>query len=157
MPLHVYPIGETDLSDGSPILRLDARFAPALEGLDGFSHVVVLWWFNASDHPADRDVLNEQTPYSDGPSSLGTFATRSPRRPNPIALSAVRVIGIDHAAGIVRVDDIDAAPGSPILDIKPYTPSLDRVGAPQVPSWCEEWPESVEKSADFDWASIFRL
>ena len=58
---------------------------------------------------------------------MGVFATRSPARPNPIAMTASEVINIDFASGIIRVAFIDADEDTPVLDIKPYTPSFDRV------------------------------
>ena len=61
---------------------------------------------------------------------MGIFATRAPLRPNPIALSTAEVLDIDQANGILRLAYIDALDGTPVLDIKPYTPSLDRVETP---------------------------
>ncbi len=88
---------------------------------------------------------------------MGTFATRSPMRPNPIAISCVGVTSIDKDNVIIGLDWIDAHDGTPILDIKPYTPSLDRVESPSVPKWCEHWPKSLELSADFDWGEQFNF
>ena len=64
---------------------------------------------------------------------MGTFATRSPERPNPIALTPAYVTYIDHENGIIGLAYIDANDGTPVVDIKPYTPSLDRVESPEVP------------------------
>lgn len=85
----------------------------------------------------------------------GVFSTRSPIRPNPIALTAVQVIHIDYEKGIVQIAYIDANDGSPVLDIKPYTPSLDRVENPDVPKWRGHWPKSIEESGSFDWKDEF--
>jgi len=54
---------------------------------------------------------------------------------------------------MIQVGYTDADNGSPVIDLKPYTPSLDRVENPSVPEWCRHWPKSLEKSADFDWDS----
>jgi tRNA (Thr-GGU) A37 N-methylase len=86
---------------------------------------------------------------------MGIFATRSPVRPNPIALTAVQAIEIDYEKGVIHIAWIDANDGSPVLDIKPYTPSLDRIEAPGVPEWCSHWPKSVEESGHFDWENEF--
>ena len=86
---------------------------------------------------------------------LGTFATRSPERPNPIALSCAGVTYLKE--GRIGLDYLDAEAGSPVLDLKPYIPSLDRVEAPGVPDWCSHWPSSVETSGDFDWGAEFRF
>jgi len=98
-----------------------------------------------------------EAPYIKAPDIMGIFATRSPIRPNPIALTASQVISIDHAAGTIQLAYIDANDGTPVLDIKPYTPSIDRVEGPKVPNWCSHWPNSVEQSGDFDWASEFNF
>ena len=88
---------------------------------------------------------------------MGTFAIRSPMRPNPIALTAVQVLNIDFNAGIIQINYIDAENDSPVLDIKPYTPSLDRIENPKVPEWCSHWPKSLEESANFDWQNEFNF
>ncbi len=136
-------------------LHVDKRYLSALAELDGFSHVQALWWFDGCDTPEARAVTAVDAPYTRGPASLGVFATRSPRRPNPIALSCAGVTYIDHERGVVGLTYIDANDGSPLLDIKPYTPSLDRVESPETPAWCAHWPQSCEESGDFDWESEF--
>ena len=88
---------------------------------------------------------------------LGAFATRTPERPNPIALSCARVTHLDRERGVVGLDYLDAEEGSPVLDLKPYLPSLDRVERPVMPAWCAHWPDSVEKSGDFDWEKEFNF
>lgn len=55
----------------------------------------------------------------------------------------------------MHISWIDAFDGSPVLDIKPYHPSIDRVEEPIVPDWCKNWPKSIESSGDFDWSSVF--
>lgn len=133
-------------------LVLDKPYAAALRGLDGFSHVCALWWFSGCDNDGARGTLEERAAYRTAPAVLGTFATRSPARPNPIALSVAQVLGIDPTAGVVALAYIDADDGTPLLDIKPYTPSLDRVEAPRVPGWCAHWPACLEASGEFDWS-----
>ena len=88
---------------------------------------------------------------------MGVFATRSPVRPNPIALTASEIINIDFTNGMIRVTFIDANDNTPVLDIKPYTPSFDRVETPGVPAWCSEWPKSTEASGCFDWGQVFNF
>lgn len=151
----VSPIGVVRVDARGTRLVLDKGFAPALHGLDGFSHAQVLWWFSGCDNAEERGVLTMPSPYPGAPDGLGTFATRSPMRPNPIALTCAQILWIDEAAGEVGIGYIDADDGSPLLDIKPYTPSLDRVERPSVPSWSAHWPMSLEASADFDWDAIF--
>ena len=63
----------------------------------------------------------------------------------------------DYMSGLIQIAYIDANDKTPILDIKPYTPSLDRVENPQVPDWCSHWPHSLEESASFAWESEFNF
>jgi tRNA (Thr-GGU) A37 N-methylase len=88
---------------------------------------------------------------------LGTFATRSPERPNPLALSCAQITYIDKDNAVIGLAYIDAFNNTPVLDIKPYIPSLDRVEAPSVPQWCSHWPNSCEESGSFDWEKEFNF
>ena len=151
--LQVNTIGTIACSEDGMRIVLDKAYAPALTGLDGFSHIQVLWWFSECDNSQDRSKLTEEKPYKQSPDVLGTFATRSPTRPNPIALDCVQTTYIDHENGVIGLAYIEAFDGSPVLDIKPYTPSLDRVENPDVPAWCSHWPKCYEQSGDFDWES----
>lgn len=83
------------------------------------------------------------------------FSTRTPQRPNPIALTIVQIIDIDLDKGILIISWIDANNGSPVIDLKPYTPSLDRVENPVTPSYLSHWPKSLEASSNFDWSKVF--
>lgn len=149
--LHVNPLGKI-VCDGDDIkIVLAKAYATALTGLDGFSHIQVLWWFSGFDNSRGRNILTMKKPYRHAPDILGTFATRSPMRPNPIALDCVEVAYIDHENAVIGLTYIDAFDGSPVLDIKPYTPSIDRVEIPTVPCWCSHWPKCYEMSGDFDW------
>lgn len=149
------PIGTVHAEEDGYFLEVAPAYRKALLGLEGHSHIAILWWFSGCDNEADRQKCLEVSPYVGGPAKLGTFATRSPARPNPIALSTAAIIYLDAENGCIGLDYIDADDQSPLLDIKPYVPSLDRVEAPRVPDWCAHWPNSVEASGDFDWASVF--
>lgn len=136
-------------------LHIGEEFRPALQELDGFSHVNVLWWCHHLDDPIYRQMMVADKPYVLGPDTVGVFATRSPARPNPIALTAVPVLSIDQEAGVIRVAYIDAEDGSPVLDLKPYLPAVDRIRTTSSPAWCADWPEWYEDSATFDWGAVF--
>lgn len=153
----VTPIGKVTNSTGEFIIQVDEQYRPALKGLTGFSHLCMIWWFSKCDDAQYRNSLECESPYKGSPEILGTFATRSPMRPNPIALSTVQILSIDEEKGIITLPYTDAEDGSPVLDLKPYTPSLDRILAPSVPEWCSNWPMSVEESGDFDWGSVFNF
>lgn len=150
-------IGTVQQGENGAFIRLEPEYIPGLRALEGFRHINVLWWFSGCDNDADRHTLQTRQPYRGAPEVMGVFATRSPARPNPIALTASEVLDIDHAAGIIRVAFIDADDGTPVLDIKPYTPSFDRVEAPGVPAWCGGWPGSTEASGCFDWGQVFNF
>ncbi len=114
----------------APSLRSKIVFEPAfripeaLRGLDGFSHIWLIWGFSESEgwSPTVRP------PRLGGNVRMGVFATRSPFRPNPIGLSSVRLEGIetDGEIGLVLiVTGADLMDGTPIYDIKPYLPGVD--------------------------------
>ena len=155
--LTIHPIGKISARDGETAVILDPQYIPALAGLEGFGCVQVLWWFDKCDNPSDRSNLIERKPYTNGPDVVGAFATRTPMRPNPVALSTAYVTYIDSENGVVGLAYIDAEDGSPVIDLKPYTPSLDRVEQPEVPEWCAHWPKCCEDSGDFDWESEFNF
>lgn len=153
----VNSIGKININNDGMFIELDPKYIPALKALDGFSHINVIWWFSEFDSNDMRNVLDAQQPYKKAPPVVGIFATRSPIRPNPIALSTSQIIHIDYIKGIIQIAYIDANDGTPILDIKPYTPSLDRVETPGVPEWCNHWPKSLEDSENFDWENEFNF
>ena len=151
------PIGRFRTWEDGPRLELDPACREALAGLEGFSHIQILWWFSGCDDPVSRETLTVQRPYRKGPETLGVFATRSPQRPNPIALSCAQMTYLDREAGIVGLAYMDADDNTPVLDIKPYTPSLDRVELPALPEWCAHWPQNYETSGDFPWEEEFNF
>ena len=137
------------------VIHIDEEFRPGLDAVEGFGYVQILFWCHSLDTPEYRNFITCPKPYKKAPDTVGVFATRSPARPNPIALTACPVIGVDREKGTLTVAYIDADNGSPVLDIKPYQPTLDRVREVPVPDWCAHWPEWYEDAANFDWASEF--
>lgn len=150
-------IGHVCSDENGYCIKLDKEYIPALKGLEGFSYIQLLCWFDRCEGTSSRNKLSEHAPYKGAPETLGTFATRSPERPNRIFLSACRVTYIDGENGIIGLAYTDAFDKTPVLDIKPYTPSIDRVEHPAVPEWSAGWPDCVEKSGDFDWTSVFNF
>lgn len=157
MNFNVKEIGKVCCDEAGFSIKLNEEYRKALTGLEGFGYVQVIWWFDGCDNDAARSNLTVKKPYTNGPEVLGTFATRSPARPNPIAISSSYVTFIDDENGVIGLAWIDANDGTPVLDIKPYTPSVDRVEAPIVPNWCAHWPKNVETSGDFDWEKEFNF
>jgi len=155
--LKLNEIGHAEAAGGEFKVILDDKYKEGLQGLQGFSHLQIVWWFNGCDNPEDRSVLVNDKPYTKGPDKMGTFATRSPERPNPIAISVAEVKKIDYEKGIIYLTYLDAFTGTPILDIKPYTPSVDKVNDVKVPEWCAHWPKSYDDSEDFYWQKEFNF
>lgn len=103
---------------------LDPRYADALDGLDGFTHAWLLTWLADADAPVVEPELR-QVPLllRDAPQLMGIFATRGPRRPNPIGLSLVRLL--DIAGHTIRFAGVDLLDGTIVLDVKPYVSYFD--------------------------------
>lgn len=120
-------------------LEISPEYRPALKGLSAFSHCQILWWVHELAEEHFRRTTQIEPPY-DAPIT-GVFATRSPVRPNPIGLSVAGIVSVDMDQGIVEVTGLDAYPGTPILDIKAYFPSTDRVRQVRVPTWAATWGE----------------
>ncbi|MDC7126925.1 MAG: TrmO family methyltransferase [Spirochaetales bacterium] len=138
-------------------VRLEQKFIDGLKGLDGFSMLNILWWADQTiDYYSDESILIKK-PYTKGPEQIGVFATRSPIRPNAICVSPIGVKAIDYNEGIIETYYIDAFPGTPVIDIKPYHPSTEISKEVEVPTWCRHWPESIEDSGRFDWESEFNF
>ena len=100
---------------------VEAPFREGLRGLDAYSHAVLLTWL----HHAPRDLIVQKPRHAERPS--GTFALRSPARPNPVGLHVVRILKVDLASGTIELEAIDVLDGTPVIDIKPYFASVDAV------------------------------
>ena len=107
-------------------IRLEGRFRreEALRGLEGFSHLWLIWGFSANRETASESLL-VRPPRLGGNRSVGVFASRSPYRPNPLGLSSVKILSIDADKGVIRVAGADLMDGTPVYDIKPYIPYTD--------------------------------
>ena len=109
---------------------IDSSLTEALDSLDEFSHIIVLYWMHRSDrqpplkiHPRGKAELP----------LVGLFATRSPNRPNPVGKATVRLL--ERRDNILRVEGLDAIDGTPVIDIKPYLPHNDSMDNVKVPPW----------------------
>lgn len=108
------------------------RRAEALRGLEGFSHIWLIWQFSqgfAADTAAEWSPT-VRPPMLGGNTRVGVFASRSPRRPNPLGLSAVRLLKIEYDAPdapALLVAGADCVSGTPVFDVKPYVPYADAI------------------------------
>jgi tRNA-Thr(GGU) m(6)t(6)A37 methyltransferase TsaA len=134
----VSPVEETvDEKWGSVVstIHLLPEYAGGLDGLDGFSHAIVVTYLNKAKYEPARHLKRRPRGLESMP-LLGIFSQRAKDRPNPIGITAVRVIraGKDY----LEVQGLDAINGTPVLDIKPYYPSCDRIENPRTPEWVAE-------------------
>ena len=129
----IQPVGHVVKNAGNAEIVILSRYKDALLGLGEFSHVLVFYWFDRNDSPEKRDILrvhprgNKENPLT------GVFATRSPVRPNLIGLTVCKIKSINDYT--IKVDDIDAFDGTPIIDLKPYRPGVDCVPDATAPNW----------------------
>jgi tRNA-Thr(GGU) m(6)t(6)A37 methyltransferase TsaA len=153
----IRPIGLVERrGDDGARLRVHEPYRACLVGLDGFGHAQVLWWFSACGDERSRATTTVEPPFDAPP--LGVFASRAPTRPNPIALSTVAILGVDVDRGVLEIGAIDAADGSPLIDIKPYLPHYGRVRAPIVPAWAADWPDWMpDEGVEIDVPPTYRL
>lgn len=120
---------------GTVVFEEAYRVPDALRGLEGFSHIWLIWGFSDgfSSRTAEREDAWSPTvrpPRLGGNARMGVFATRSPNRPNPIGLSAVRLMAVERdpvLGPVLRIAGVDMTDGTPVYDIKPYLPLSDRI------------------------------
>ena len=113
---HTIPKGLGAKHDAEGTIEIRVEFEPGLQDIEGFSHLFVIWAFDRAD-----GFSLTATPPSDH-RTHGVFATRSPRRPNPIGLTVVELLS--REGPVLRVRGVDMLDGTPILDIKPYLSSI---------------------------------
>lgn len=118
--------GLVDALEATVVFEPEYRNADALRGMEGFSHLWLVWVFDKAARSTWSPTV--RPPRLGGNERMGVFATRSPFRPNPIALSCVRLAGVEHTkeyGTVLRIRGADLMDGTPILDIKPYIPYAD--------------------------------
>ena len=113
-------------------IQLEEQYQAGLLGLDGFSHAIILFFMHKSNfdntahlqrHPQDRMELP----------LVGIFAQRAKHRPNPIGITAVKILSVD--GNCIKVMGLDAIDGTPVVDIKPYFPEFDCKNNVTKPDW----------------------
>jgi tRNA-Thr(GGU) m(6)t(6)A37 methyltransferase TsaA len=147
-PVVVKPIGVVHNSVKEPrrggweglesTIVVQDSWASALDGLEGFSHIFVIYWLHLISENL-RETTTHVHPRGDPSIPLqGVFATRSPVRPNPIGLRVVPLL--ERTGNVLRVRNLDAIDGTPVLDLKPYLfhDSYDGVPESTVPAWIQD-------------------
>jgi tRNA (adenine37-N6)-methyltransferase len=127
-------LGTVKRQGNRTMLVLDKKYAPGLVSLGDFSHVMVFYWCDKNDTPEKRAFLQGYRKNKANPLT-GVFATRSPARPNPIAITTCRMLAVRD--NIVEIEWIDAFDDSPIIDLKPYIPRNDSLPQAKIPVWVQ--------------------
>jgi len=136
----VYPIGyvEKVWDEEKAKIKILKEFKEGLEGIEEFSHLIILYWFHERDNLEHRTVLKVRPKRHPGAPIVGVFSSRSPSRPNPIGLCSVKVLEIGKNYEYIEVEGLDALEGSPIIDIKPYIPRRDAITNTILPEWLKK-------------------
>lgn len=113
----VSPVGWVRKIEGKTYIEIDKRYQAALLGVERLKSLQVFWWFDRNDTPEKRAVLQVHPRGNPDNPLRGVFATRSPLRPNLIALTDVEVIAVRD--NLIEIDRIDAFADTPVLDLKP--------------------------------------
>jgi tRNA (adenine37-N6)-methyltransferase len=133
----VQPIGAQGVT-GTIELRDDLE--PGLKDLDGFSHIMLIYWFHLS-----KGYSLHVLPFLDR-TPRGVFSTRVPRRPNGIGLSVVKLLGI--RGSVLDIEEVDVLDGTPLLDIKPYVPKFDNVTVQRTGWFTDQADQALVVRAD---------
>lgn len=116
------------------------EYEEGLQDLEGFSHVILLYVFHRVN-----GVSLTVTPFLDS-KKHGVFATRAPKRPNPVGLSVVRLLG--REGNMLQIENVDILDGTPLIDIKPYVPAFDAAGEVRT-GWLQDHGKQVsDKKSD---------
>ena len=128
----------TEMSQGGwakieSAIHVDPPLAQGLQGLAGFSHILVAFFLDRAQGFDPATQLLRRPRGREDMQEVGVFAQRTKYRPNPLGITAVQLLGID--GNVVKVRGLDALDGTPVLDIKPYMPPFDRMDDVKMPPW----------------------
>jgi len=133
MQYTIYSVGLVHRRGDDNWVEIFAPYQDAMLGLEGFSHIYVLYWFHENDTSERRAILQVH-PRKDPANPLtGVFGTQSPIRPNLIGLTRCRILAIEK--NLIRIDAIDALDGSPVIDIKCFIPDKEPLAPISLPAW----------------------
>ena len=133
--LHDMPIQPSAASGVKGRVEVDEKYLPALSDLEGFSHIYLLYHFHLA-----KSYQLKVIPFLDD-QERGLFATRAPKRPNPIGLSVVKLIRVE--GHILHVENIDIINGTPLLDIKPYIREMEAAKDIRI-GWLEKHASKID-------------
>jgi tRNA-Thr(GGU) m(6)t(6)A37 methyltransferase TsaA len=130
------PIQPTGAKGVQGTVEINPEYVNGLQDLKGFSHIILIYHFHLS-----KGYSLKVKPFMDE-NLRGVFATRAPKRPNPIGISVVRLVRVE--GNILRIENIDIVDGTPLLDIKPYVPEFDIAEERRI-GWLSEKAKKVHK------------
>ena len=131
-PVKQTPRPEHDWTGVISEIIVEPEFSAGLEGLERYSHVIVIYWANQA---TDKSKMALRVRYRGDPSlpEVGVFASRSLFRPNPLGVKVARLL--EKKDNILRLEGLDALDGTPVLDVKPFIPSNDAPKDARAPDW----------------------
>ena len=129
----VFPVGLIRKKEEVTWIEIFEPYSDALLGLDGFSHLLVLFWFHENDSAPKRRTLRVHPRKDKNNPLTGVFATHSPLRPNLIGLTRCKIKSIKGRR--IEIEDIDAFDATPVIDIKSYIPDSPANSDVRLPSW----------------------
>lgn len=121
-------------------VEIEQEYCDGLKDIEGFSHIILLYHFHLS-----KGYSLEVRPFLDD-KLHGVFATRAPSRPNPIGISIVKLVRVQHCT--LHIEDVDILDGTPLLDIKPFVPEFDVVKAERIGWLSQKLAKMYEAKAD---------
>jgi len=128
-------------------IAIDAAFTGILDGIEDFSHILVLYWAHRVSEEGRSIVKAHPMGRKDLP-LVGIFATCSPARPNPLCAIVVRLL--ERKGNLLRVQGLDAIDGSPVIDIKPYNPGYYPIGEVRTSPWLEQIHRELAAGSESD-------
>jgi len=129
----MHSIGKVRRTDDRTWIEIKPRYRDAMSGLEGFSHIHVLFWFHENDTPENRSVLQVHPRKNNENPLTGVFATHSPLRPNLVGHTLCRILSVENTN--IEIESIDARDQTPVVDIKCYIPCTHRKHEIRVPDW----------------------
>jgi len=132
---------QTDENWGRIMSRivLQPEYIGALSGLEDFSHAIIITYLHQAKYEKEKHLQRRPRGLEDMP-KIGVFSQRAKDRPNPIGVTAVKIVSVGD--DYLEVQGLDAIDQTPVLDIKPYYPHYDKIDASEVPEWVNRLMEN---------------
>jgi len=113
-------------------ILLQPEYIGGLSGLEDFSHAIIITYLHQAGYEKEKHLQRRPRGLESMP-KVGIFSQRSKDRPNPIGVTAVKILNVGESH--IEVQGLDAINNTPVLDIKPYYPHYDRIDLPKIPEW----------------------